>query len=458
MDLKDYIDRYIRFKASDRIVERGIELYNQGAVTLKYANKASDTWHFNVQGGQRYSVIVRDINKGDLKTTCTCPFDWGTICKHTVASLMFIKDGGEHKISTLSAGETLAQASSLRTAHGYLIENYRFISKDTIEEHSSVSVINDILHGYNNLMFSHVDINENEITFFYSSFHNNPWATISFRDGKVYIKSDGKKPIPKLNKVEANTLLMIADSETPDLLDIIFSNKFTIRKKHALEVYGLPTDADFDKYFMYSFNPQKGLTMLFRPEEEGMLPVNADYKSNFRNFIDEINGEELQLESVPRKNEERSVGFVVQFNEDQYYDYNASANFNVVAVVGKPNKDRTKLASHIERYEEYPDADKLKLTANAEEIVRCINKLNTSENEKTVFAVKRRMVHLLGKEKILMLRTESEYKIKKSELKKTKIVSTPVTAKYVAFEDETFVGLRLMLNIDGQECGVDEID
>ncbi len=458
MDLKDYIDRYIRFKASDRIVERGIELYNQGAVTLKYANKASDTWHFKVQGGQKYSVIVRDIYKGDLKTTCTCPFDWGTICKHTVASLMFIKDGGEHKPSAMSADEMHVKSTSLRTAHGYLIENYRFISKDTIEEHSSVSVINDILHGYNNLMFSHVDIQENEITFFYSSFHNNPWATISFHDAKVFIKSDGKKPIPKLNKVEAYTLMMIADSETPDLLDIVFGLKFNQRKERALREYGLPSDADFDKYFTYSFDPKLGLTMLFRPEEAGMLPVDADHKSNFRNFIDEINDEKLQLERIPRKNEERSVGFVIQFNEDQYYDYNASANFKVVAVVGKPNKDRTKLSSHIERYEEYTDSDKLKLTANAEEIVRNISKLNTSEDEKEVFAVKRRIVHLLGKEKILMLRTESEYKIKKSELKKTKIVPMAVTAKYVAFEDETFVGLRLMLNIDGQECGVDEVD
>lgn len=458
MDLKDYIDRYIRFKASDRIVERGIELYNQGAVSLKYANKASDTWHFKVQGGQKYSVIIRDVNKGDLKTTCTCPFDWGTICKHTVASLMFIKDGGEHKPSAVSEGETFVQTSSLRTAHGYLIENYRFISKDNIEEHSSISVINDILHGYNNLMFSHTDIDSKEITFYYSSFHNNPWATISFRDGKVYIKSEGRKPIPKLNKVEAYTLMMIADSETPDLLDIVFGKKFNERKERALGEYGLPADADFDKYFFYSFDPTLGLTMFFKPEEAGMLPVDTEHKSNFRNFIDEINGEDLQLESVPRKNEERSVGFVVQFNEDQYYDYNASSNFKVVAVVGKPNKDRTKLSSHIERYEDYPDSDKLKLTANAEEIVRNINKLNSSENEKTVFAVKRRIVHLLGKEKILMLRTESEYKIKKSELRKIKVISAPVTAKYLAFEDETFVGLRLILNIDGQECGVEEID
>ncbi|SMO35696.1 SNF2 helicase associated [Saccharicrinis carchari] len=458
MELQDYIDRYIRFKASDRIVDRGIELYNQGAVSLKYANKASDTWHFKVQGGQKYSVIIRDVSKGDLKSTCTCPFDWGTICKHTVAALMFIKDGGEHRPATNAMGEAVQQASSLRTARGYLIENYRFISKSDIEEHTSVSVINDILHGYNNLMFSQVVIDKDKITFEYSTFHTKQWAAISYHNGKVYISSDSKKPIPKLNKVEAYTLLMIAESETPDLLDIIFGEKLNQKKKIALQVYGLSEEADFDRYFYYSFNPKKGLTILFRAQQEGMLPVDPGHKSNFRHFIDDINNEELQLESVPQKNEERAVGFVVQFNEDDYYDYNARADFRVIAVVGKPNKDRTKLSSHIERYDEYLDADTIKLSANAEELLRYINKLNQSDNEKAAFSIKRRIVQLLSKEKILFLRSETGSKIKKSELRKTKVLPSLVTAKYVAFEDDTFVGLRLMLSIDGQQYDVDEID
>lgn len=458
MDLHDYIDRYIRIKASEQILKRGVELYNQGAVTLKYANNASDTWHFIVQGSQQYSVIIRDLNKGDLRSSCNCPSGWGAICKHAVGALMYIKDGGEHKPAVEELDKKELPGTSLRTAYGYLLEKYQFISKDDIEEHTSTSVINDILHGYNNLILKDVKIGDDEVIFEYSTYYDAQWATISYKNEKVYIKSSSKKPIPKLNKVEAHTLLQIAQSKNPDLLDILFSDKLEERKLKALSTYGLPPETDFSKYFAYSFSPENGLEFLFRPDQGGMLPVDPNERIQFRSFVDELNKEDLQLENVPRKSEERLLGFVLQFNEDDYYEYSGKANFKVIVVVGKPNKDKDQLASHIERYDEYHDIDSIKVSANAQEIIRCVEKLNSTENEKTGFSLKRHLIHLLGKEKVLMYRTESEYKIKKSELKKTQVIHTPITAKYEAFEDDVFVGLRLSLNIEGKEFDVDEID
>ena len=456
MDLYEYIDRYINFKASPQVQERGIELYNQGAVSLSYANEASDAWHFSVQGGQRYAVIIRDLNKGDLKTSCSCPFEWGSICKHTVAALMFIKDGGEHRVN--KEQKSAVKPTSLRTAHGYLIKNYQFISQQDIEEHTSVSVINDILHGYNNLILQDVKIDDSEIIFEYTTYYENQWAAITYRNDKVYIRSSSKKPIPKLNKVEAHTLLLIAQSKSPDLLNILFSSAIDDQKEGTLAKYGLPQDADFDQFFSYGFHPDEGLVFLFRPDQLGLLPVDPNYKINFRQFIDDLNEEKLELDAIPRKDEERMLGFVVQFSKDDYDEYDGEADFTVIPVVGKPNKDRSLLSSHIERYDEYSNVDKIKVSKNAQEIIHTVERLYTINSEKPSFVVKRKLIHLLANERIVHYRTVSDFKIKKSELSNARIMKAPVTARYEAYQDEQFVGLRLKVNLDGEERPAEEID
>ncbi|MGQ1784510.1 DEAD/DEAH box helicase [Saccharicrinis sp. GN24d3] len=453
-DSQDYIDRIVSIKASPQVIESGKQIYNNGEVALKYANNASDTWHFQVQGAQLYTVNIKDLNRQDLKTTCSCATTWGSICEHTVAALMYIKDGGEHK----PVKDSSATISSLRTVHGYMYEKFRFVSIDDIEDNTSVSVINDILHGYNNLLLEDVIFGDDEITFEYTSYYDRQNATIKFINGRVYISSSSKKPIPKLNKVEAHTLLLIARSANPDLLDILFTSKLEDKKRETLENYGLPETEDFGKYFSYMFHPDSGLVIKFRPDQTGLLPINPHVKTSFRRLVDELNKDDLMLDDIPRKNEERLLGFILQFNQDDFEDYDGEANFTVIPVVGKPNKERTQLTSHIERWDEYEDMDKVKVSKNAQEIIRCLERFEDTRSAKTRFSIKRQMIHLLAKEKIVHYRTVSEFKVKKSELRSVQVLKQPVTAKYVAFKDDTFVGLRLMLTIDGETINANEID
>ncbi|WP_066627252.1 DEAD/DEAH box helicase [Labilibacter marinus] len=455
-DNHDYIDRFISLKASAQVIEQGKQIYNNGEVSLKYANKASDTWHFHVQGAQLFSVNIRDLNRNDLKTTCSCASTWGSICEHSVASLMYIKDGGEHKPGV--SPETAAVHSSLRTSHGYLYEKHRFISVDDIEDNTSVSVINDILHGYNNLLLEDVIFGDNEITFEYASYYDKQFATIKCINERIYISSSSKKPIPKLNKVEAHTLLLIARSANPDLLEILFTDKIEDKKKESLENYGLSKDEDFGKYFTYCFHPESGLIFNFRPDQVGLLSINPHIKTSFRSLVDELNKDDLMLDDIPRKNEERVLGFIIQYNQDEYEEYDGEASFTIIPAVGKPNKDKTQLTSHIERWDEYEDIEKVKITKNAQEIIKCVQRLEATQSKKNEFAIKRQIIHLLAKERVVHYRSLSEFKLKKSELYQTQVLKQPVTAKYLAFQDDTFVGLRLLLQIDGETVNANEID
>jgi len=52
----------------------------------------TDFWKFTVIGSQKYQVSVKGVNSQSVQTSCTCPFEWGHICKHVVAALHFASD------------------------------------------------------------------------------------------------------------------------------------------------------------------------------------------------------------------------------------------------------------------------------------------------------------------------------------------------------------------------------
>lgn len=76
----------IQSLAEVKVMERGMALYHDEAILnpVKRENRLEAFCH----GSQIYrvSAIVADDNIG--LTNCTCPYDWGGICKHRVALLL----------------------------------------------------------------------------------------------------------------------------------------------------------------------------------------------------------------------------------------------------------------------------------------------------------------------------------------------------------------------------------
>ena len=87
--LKEHIKRHIGFYTSDDVTRRGRQLYDNSKVNFKEYIEKSDSWKFTVTGSQKYQVLVKGVNSKSIQPSCTCPFDWGSMCKHTVAALHF---------------------------------------------------------------------------------------------------------------------------------------------------------------------------------------------------------------------------------------------------------------------------------------------------------------------------------------------------------------------------------
>ncbi len=79
----------IKRLASDRSYDRGKEVYEADNITNM--EKRGNILSAQVYGShyEPYQITVKLDGDKIISTHCTCPYDWGGICKHTVAALLY---------------------------------------------------------------------------------------------------------------------------------------------------------------------------------------------------------------------------------------------------------------------------------------------------------------------------------------------------------------------------------
>ncbi len=92
----------------------------------------------------------------------------------------------------------------------------------------------------------------------------------------------------------------IANSKSPDLLELVFSGKLDIWKKEILEEYGL-AGKKFNDYFELGFSYKEGPFYLVREEFNGLLPVKNREENAFTGLVREINQSSETLEWLSLK-------------------------------------------------------------------------------------------------------------------------------------------------------------
>jgi len=95
----------IRTLANDNSYYRGEQYLKSGAVHKLILD--GDTYRAHVYGTRRYVVEIQG-DEDKLECTCTCPYDWGGICKHIVAVMLLVLQNEENgrEIESLSPAES----------------------------------------------------------------------------------------------------------------------------------------------------------------------------------------------------------------------------------------------------------------------------------------------------------------------------------------------------------------
>ena len=124
--MRNKIKKYIDFYAPDKIKQRGKALYKNAEATYSHYDYNKKVHYFKVQGSKLYTVKLSLPKSGHIESSCSCPFTWGEICKHTVAALLYTTD---HLISIneIKTGNDTKPNIIYRKAHEpAVIENFNF--------------------------------------------------------------------------------------------------------------------------------------------------------------------------------------------------------------------------------------------------------------------------------------------------------------------------------------------
>lgn len=73
------------------ILKRGYQYFKKGLVSEPNSTGIGE-YEFEVDGTEDYIVELRIVGRNLVHATCTCPYDWGAICKHIAASVICLEN------------------------------------------------------------------------------------------------------------------------------------------------------------------------------------------------------------------------------------------------------------------------------------------------------------------------------------------------------------------------------
>src|SRR5712691_8406682 len=113
MGLPAFDEKVIRDLATEMSYDRGEEYANDGAVRNLVLE--GETYRAHVYGTHRYTVRLWD-ESGAIGSSCTCPYDWGGVCKHIVAVMLSVLEQQElgHAVKAVGQPVALDAAASVQ--------------------------------------------------------------------------------------------------------------------------------------------------------------------------------------------------------------------------------------------------------------------------------------------------------------------------------------------------------
>ena len=462
--VKDYIKSHLIFHASDEIIRGGRELYLNNKVFFNEFIEKTDFWKFSVIDAQKYQIHLKGVNNLSIQSSCTCPFDWGGMCKHAVAALLFVSDnlGNQSVLQQNQLNIFVPENNRNGRKNGFEIVNYQHIDLDFIRKNTTPYILSQLTFVRNNGYYNPVEIT-NESAVFTSTVTG---VKIKFHkvDGKVYITSPQSASFPKLTLNEVQCLSEIAKSPIPHLLGDVFSGRVISKQGEWLRNFGLPETVIFQEYFSYAFTAAKGLIYYPTKKGDGLVPVIGINDNYISDYFRKLNNSELFLEKLPKKTEQRELGFVLtkvhrefggysnnydDFSDDDDDDDSEVNNqYHIIPVVGKPAKNNASLfASHIEEYEMGTDTQFIvSKSENAEKLLKLVDAID--ENRGANFHLLKNAFGYLQNEKYVFGLAKNADRIRKKDIIEITLSPEPFDVIFEVSNNNEFLTLELKIKTD----------
>ncbi len=346
--MQNKIQNYINENASYTIQKRGQNLLYSNAIKDFVIDINKNEAIFLVKGTHLYSVEIKNLN-GKIKTSCTCPYDWGGICKHEVASLLYLInyfDKNPNKNKKESPARKIPnhipqKKSSLLWKE---IPEYSKINIRLIYSLSDTNMLNVVLQEMRNFLGTQIDIlEENYVKFIVKEFWEKYNVEFKLTRNKLKTKCNCKAIKPGLCKHQIRALLYVKDELGEDFFTKIDIKAIQKIKKETIKEYGLPETEKFDDWFEIKFDNK--VNILKKEKTQGLVKIKKYRKEENKLYKILKSKEAGILTHIPENSiSEFEIGYVFLFDPDRE---KINRNTEIIQIYGKPNKAKTKLSTFI---------------------------------------------------------------------------------------------------------------
>lgn len=417
----------------------------------------NDEADFVVRGSTDYKVRIIGFVANNIFASCSCPFDWGTICKHAVAALLYLDNRDFERPTTKqrTVGVPKETNKRKRANEPYLITDHRHLTEEYVFSNLPFGLHYQL--RYNSYNIELTSISDNKIVYLVNDYYSSKNVTVelSYKNGNVHSKTNQNKTAQKLTIEEACVLNYIAKTPSPGYLHFHFSGEKEKHKTDFLKDFGFGENANFDDYFKMELSPEKGLTIYPKDNARGILPVNENYGHNYFDLLKTLAKDNSGHEINIAKKENRALAFALICDRDED-GYAIDANYELIAIKGKTNKQNTKLVSNIGLYEYLQSNEHVQINENQKELLEfCGTDSNDSiaglNNWKQVF-------ELLGNEKFVFASTNGKYRIRKKDLMPLITSNSYVDIEFNVVDSNELIELQPVLIIESKKYSFADID
>lgn len=459
------IKKHISSQTQISVQQRGKVLYNEGKVNLVDSVKEDGIlkWDFQVQGSKLYDIQIIETDDKIL-ALCSCPYNWGPTCKHTVASLLHIIDtkGGYSRETTSETATTTTQFGVTHetpiakrvTSQPYVITDFATITDRLLQENTTDNIYRylDYFRGIN---LESVDINLKRIVFTIGYDYTRYKVVFEYSNNKILVSSSEKSQALKLKRSEALCLKLVERSKTPNLFAVIFTDELGDFKKQVANNYGMETETDFDNNFKLAFKEYDGLYASLLDNSQGLLPLGESEK--VINILgNNLSDSKYIIPNSNNKKERRKLGFVIDPNYFNRYRYGDL----ITPIIAKPNKADTELSTHFKQYDDYI-AGQYSISIN-ESTKSIINKIEDIDNNSKDKEISHNnllsLFTLLQNEEFVYIFRSNYNKLSKHNLTRVKLADVNAELYYKIVEDKQFVIAQQKIKIGDEILNISEFD
>ncbi len=465
---KTTIKRYIDIHSSSGELEKAKRIFSkntiekvgtgENSISLKVAEQSEEfTVNVNFQSG--------------ISTVCSCSYDWGGICRHTIAALQFLMDSDE-------ANETIVEQKSVKkiqlrnSHHWFYIPEYHSLSVAGIRQ--MVTDENFRLAGTNAVV---LDERYEKGTRFlaYENYSESRKIDVRLRNTGLGIRCDCRARVRGLCKHQIAVLIHIIEDLGISYIDYHDAAYMKSFKKKIFNEYGIPESEKFEDWFELTYDRRiraiphkKGLGLVKPGKKEGgkeVKPLSRLFQSPEKKYFGRVEH---------TKKKPLALGFVICPGYDLIQIKAVAGNLNKTGDMFRNIREYKKMIAkelqglsigedeeRLLKYIDMLDANKVAdyYGLSYDERVHLAPKLKERNREEVIiyyFSQLRKIVPLLAKQQLVSKIGRPPLAARR--LSMVKVAAGGVSIFFRVREDERFVSLEFWMQLGDEEVNLYAVD